>query len=286
MFPTGQLKRKSFPVANGPSPICRFVICLFALTSVATIPTGVPGGVVQLRLPQSTTDVFFNEVQQLRLDNRAIVAVPLATKIGNHVVIARSEKSTTELQFKVVEKTYREQHLTVENERLVNPLTEDLERIQSESALLRTAYGRFSPMPKRLAPIILPVRGIVTSEFGFRRFFNGQPRNPHSGIDIAAEHGTPVKSPAPGVISVTGNFFFNGNTIVVDHGGGFISMLCHLSQINVRPQQKIERNSILGMVGATGRATGPHLHWSVSLQGTRVDPLIFIDVVNASANAE
>ncbi len=259
---------------------------MFALPSIAAIPTGVPGGVVELRLPQSTTNVFFNEIQQLRLDNRAIVAIPLITTIGDHVVIAQSAKSTTELPFEVIEKTYREQHLTVENQRLVNPLAEDMKRIQAESALIQTAYARFSPMPKRLNPIALPVRGIVTSEFGFRRFFNGQPRNPHSGIDIAAEHGTPVKSPAPGVIALTGNFFFNGNTILVDHGGGFISMLCHLSQINVHPQQQIERNSILGMVGATGRATGPHLHWSVSLQGTRVDPLIFIDVVNASASAE
>jgi len=126
----------------------------------------------------------------------------------------------------------------------------------------------------------------VTSEFGFRRFFNGQPRNPHSGVDIAAEHGTAVKSPAAGVIRVVGNFFFNGNTVLVDHGGGFISMLCHLNTVNVRHRQRIEQDSIIGTVGATGRATGPHLHWSVSLQGTRVDPLIFIAVINASANGE
>ena len=280
------MKPKSFLLTNGPSPIFRVIVYLFALPSVAAIPIGVPGGVVEIRLPLSTTNVFFNEVQQLRLDNRAIVALPLATKVGDHAIIVQSSMSRTELPFKVIAKTYREQHLTVENQRMVEPLPSDLERIKAESALMQNVYSQFSPMPKRLRPITLPVQGVVTSEFGFRRFFNGQPRNPHSGVDIAAEHGTPVKSPAPGVIRVVGNFFFNGNTVLVDHGGGFISMLCHLNKINVHHQQRIEQDSIIGTVGATGRATGPHLHWSVSLQGTRVDPLIFITVINASANGE
>ena len=280
------MKPKSLLLTNGPSPIFRVIVYLFALPSVAAIPIGVPGGVVEIRLPLSTTNVFFNEVQQLRLDNRAIVALPLTTKVGDHTIIVQSPKSRTELPFKVIAKTYREQHLTVENQRLVEPLPSDLERIEAESALMQNVYSQFSPMPKRLRPITLPVQGVVTSEFGFRRYFNGQPRNPHSGVDIAAEHGTPVKSPAPGVIRVVGNFFFNGNTVLVDHGGGFISMLCHLNTVNVHHEQRIEQDSIVGTVGATGRATGPHLHWSVSLQGSRIDPLIFIAVINASANGE
>ena len=280
------MKPKSFIHTSGPSPIYRVIVYLFALPSVAAIPVGVPGGVVEIRLPLSTKNVFFNEIQQLRLDNRAIVALPLTTKVGDHTIIVQSAKSRTELPFKVIAKTYREQHLTIENQRLVEPLPSDLERIEAESALMQNVYNQFSPMPKRLRPITLPVEGVVTSEFGFRRFFNGQPRNPHSGVDIAAEHGTAVKSPAAGVIRVVGNFFFNGKPVLVDHGGGFISMLCHLNTVNVRHRQRIEQDSIIGTVGATGRATGPHLHWSVSLQGTRVDPLIFIAVINASANGE
>ena len=280
------MKQKSFILTNGQSPIYKVIVCLFALPAVAAVPIGVPGGVVEIRLPASTTNVLFNEVQQLRLDNRAIVALPLTTKVGDHAIIVQSSTSRTELPFKVIAKTYREQHLTVENQRLVEPLPSDLERIEAESALMQNVYSQFSPMPKRLRPITLPVQGVVTSEFGFRRFFNGQPRNPHSGVDIAAVLGTPVQSPAPGVIKVVGNFFFNGNTVLVDHGGGFISMLCHLNKIDVHHQQRIEQDAIIGTVGATGRATGPHLHWSVSLQGTRVDPLIFVAVINASANGE
>ena len=280
------MKPRSFPLTNGRNPIYRIIVCLFALPSVAAVPLGFPGGVVEVIVPPSTTTVSFQDVPQLRLDNRAIVALPLTTKPGKHVVIAHAAKSNTELLFKVIAKTYREQHLTVDNPRLVDPLASDLQRIESESVRMRTAYNLVSRAPTQLRPISLPVQGIVTSEFGFRRFFNGQPRNPHSGVDIAAAQGTPVKSPARGVVVVVGNFFFNGNTVLVDHGGGFVSMLCHLHEVNVQQQQRIERDSIIGTVGATGRATGPHLHWSVSLQGTRVDPLVFVDVINASANAE
>ena len=218
--------------------------------------------------------------------SRSSVALPLTSNPGKHLVIAHAAKSNTELLFKVIAKTYREQHLTVDNPRLVDPLASDLQRIESESVRMRTAYNLVSRAPTQLRPINLPVQGIVTSEFGYRRFFNGQPRSPHSGVDTAAAQGTPVKSPASGGVVVVGNFFFNGNTVLVDHGGGFVSMLCHLHEVNVQQQQQIERDSIIGTVGATGRATGPHLHWSVSLQGTRVDPLVFVDVINASANAE
>ncbi|MCS5568304.1 MAG: peptidoglycan DD-metalloendopeptidase family protein [Pseudomonadales bacterium] len=280
------MKPRSFPLANGLNPIYRIIVYLFALPSVAAVPIGFPGGVVEVIVPPSTTTVSFNDIPQLRLDNRAIVALPLTTKPGDHVVIAHAAKSATELPFKVMAKTYREQHLTLENPRLVDPLASDLQRIEAESLQMRRAYNLVSRMPTHLRPIRLPVQGIVTSEFGFRRFFNGQPRSPHSGVDIAAAQGTPVKSPARGFVVVVGNFFFNGNTVLVDHGGGFISMLCHLSEVNVKQQQRIEKDSIIGTVGATGRATGPHLHWSVSLQGIRVDPLVFIDVINASANAE
>jgi len=109
-----------------------------------------------------------------------------------------------------------------------------------------------------------------------RRFFNGEERNPHSGLDFAAATGTPIKSPAAGKVILTGNYFFNGNTVFVDHGQGLISMFCHLSRIDVAVGDEVPRGGVLGKVGSTGRATGPHLHWNVSLNGNRVDPAIFI----------
>ena len=121
-----------------------------------------------------------------------------------------------------------------------------------------------------------PVQGPLSSPFGLKRFFNGQPRAPHSGLDFAVPTGTPIHAPAAGRVILTGNYFFNGNTVFVDHGQGLISMFCHLSEIDVSPGDQLVRGQILGKVGATGRVTGAHLHWNVSLNDTRVDPAIFI----------
>ena len=121
-----------------------------------------------------------------------------------------------------------------------------------------------------------PVPGRQSSPFGVRRFFNGEERNPHSGLDFAASTGTPIKAPAAGKVILVGDYFFNGKTVFVDHGQGLISMFCHLSAIDVAVGQEIPRGGVLGKVGSTGRATGPHLHWNVSLNGSRIDPAIFI----------
>jgi murein DD-endopeptidase MepM/ murein hydrolase activator NlpD len=133
-------------------------------------------------------------------------------------------------------------------------------------------YDLFTPLPASPFPLTLPASGPVSSNFGLRRILNGEPRNPHAGLDIAAQRGAPVTAPAPGKVSLTGSFYFNGNTIFVDHGGGLISMVCHLSAIDVHVGDILARGQRIGRVGATGRATGPHLHWSVSLNGQRVDP--------------
>ncbi|MNV61088.1 Murein DD-endopeptidase MepM [compost metagenome] len=120
------------------------------------------------------------------------------------------------------------------------------------------------------------MNGPLSSKFGVRRFFNGEERNPHSGLDFAVGAGTPIKTPAAGKVILIGNYFFNGNTVFVDHGQGFISMFCHMSKIDVKVGQQLARGGVVGKVGATGRATGPHMHWNISLNDARVDPAIFI----------
>jgi murein DD-endopeptidase MepM/ murein hydrolase activator NlpD len=109
-----------------------------------------------------------------------------------------------------------------------------------------------------------------------RRIFNGESRNPHSGMDIAAPVGTPVRAPLAGTVIDTGDYFFNGNTVFVDHGRGVISMYCHLSAIDVIPGQHVAAGTTLGKVGMTGRVTGPHLHWALSLNRAWVDPELFV----------
>jgi murein DD-endopeptidase MepM/ murein hydrolase activator NlpD len=121
-----------------------------------------------------------------------------------------------------------------------------------------------------------PLDGPRSGSFGLRRVFNGQARNPHSGMDIAAPVGTPIACPAPGRVIDTGDYFFNGRTVWIDHGAGWLSMMCHLSRIDVKVGQFLPTGAKLAEVGATGRVTGPHLHWSVALNRVLVDPALFL----------
>jgi murein DD-endopeptidase MepM/ murein hydrolase activator NlpD len=154
---------------------------------------------------------------------------------------------------------------------------EDEARYEHERAHLATVMATFSePLPQTALRMRVPVPGRHSSSFGLRRVFNGQSRNPHSGMDFAAAMGTPVAAPLPGRVIDTGDYFFNGNTVWLDHGGGLLSMLCHLSAIDVKPGDALKTGERLGAVGATGRATGPHLHWGVMLNRAMVDPALFL----------
>ena len=159
---------------------------------------------------------------------------------------------------------------------MVNPEKRDMVRIGKEQKRIRKALANWSPQPPKTLQLDLPVKAPVSSTFGLRRFFNNQPRKPHSGLDLAAAKGTPIKAPAGGRIIDTGKFFFNGNTVFIDHGEGLVTMYCHLSRIDVKPGQRVKRGEIIGAVGKTGRVTGPHLHWSVSLNDARIDPVFLL----------
>lgn len=206
---------------------------------------------------------------------KAVVGLPLSSKPGQHrIMIADSEPAS--IAFEVVDKDYPTQRLTISNKRQVNPGAEDLVRIGKERKRINAALASFTQSAGIATDFIPPVEGPRSSSFGLRRFFNDQPRRPHSGMDIAAPAGTPIVAPAAGRIVETGDYFFNGNTVFIDHGQGLVTMYCHMSRIDVQPGDLVHKGGVIGQVGATGRVTGPHLHWGVTLNRTMVDPELFL----------
>jgi len=239
----------------------------------------VPGGVAVVDLgdgPAPPKATYQDKpVLTVREDGKrwlAIVGIPLTVKPGEQRIEADGQSRA----FRVEPRHYREQHIKLKNQRQVTPNPDDLKRIERELAEQTDAYRHFDPRQPSNLLFDKPVAGPLSSPFGLRRFFNGEERNPHSGLDFAVPAGTPVKTPAAGRVTLVGDFFFNGRTVFVDHGQGLLSMFCHLSKVEVKVGDELPRGAVLGRVGATGRATGPHLHWNVSLNDARVDPTIFI----------
>lgn len=240
----------------------------------------VPGGVAVVALPDqdSAPRVSYQgqSVLVIREDGQrwiAIAGIPLTVKPGTEQLELETGQK---LEFSVSSREYPAQRITLKNQQHVTPDPEHLKRIQRELDEQIAAYKTFSARQPSNLMLDRPVDGRLSSAFGLRRIFNGEERNPHSGLDFAVPSGTPIKSPAEGKVILTGDYFFNGKTVFVDHGQGMISMFCHLSAIDVKVGDELGRGEVLGKVGATGRATGPHLHWNVSLNNARVDPAIFI----------
>lgn len=259
----------------------------------------VPGGIAIISLPVSPIPekdwwariaqdnkptppvAYFNGQRILITPNEtgwaAIVGLPLDTTPGEYRLEVQPVTGIKEtIEFTVRGKEYAAQHITLKDQRKVEPPPEDLKRIEKEAEQIKAAFTQWSEQRDISLDFLRPAQGDLSSPFGLRRFFNGQPRNPHSGLDIAAPSGTPVRAPSDGTVITTGDYFFNGNTVFLDHGQGLVTMYCHLSSIAVQPGQRLARGAIIGAVGMTGRATGPHLHWSVSLNNTRVDPALFL----------
>ncbi|HHH44704.1 MAG TPA: M23 family metallopeptidase [Gammaproteobacteria bacterium] len=274
-----------------PQPVSALFFLIVASLLPGMAPAGwlpdnrpVPGGVAIIELPASETPprVRYNGKPVMVLGSErgytALVGLPLATRPGTQQVqITWGNGKQTSLEFQVQDKTYTSQHITLKNKRMVNPEKRDMERIGREQQRIKQALATWDEHTPDTLHLALPVEGPVSSPFGLRRFFNEQPRKPHSGLDLAAAEGTPIRAPASGRIVDTGEFYFNGNTVFIDHGQGLVTMYCHMSRIDVQPGQTVQRGEVIGAVGKTGRVTGPHLHWGVSLNDARVDPMLFLD---------
>lgn len=260
-----------------------FVVLAFILQSYAALAAPQhspwPGGVAIIdvgsaHLPPPAAS--FNDLPLLVMmrDGRwhAVVGIPLDTPPEVITIRVGDDERAIELE----PRAYREQRLTVKNKSYVNPGQQQLDRIAAERKIIDAALQRFRVSTATGIDLAAPADGPRSSSFGLRRFFNEQPRSPHKGMDIAAAEGEPVLAPRAGIVSATGDYFFNGNTVILDHGQGFVTMYCHLSEISVNEGQAVQLGERIGAVGATGRVTGPHLHFGTYLNGTAVDPAILL----------
>ena len=256
--------------------------------------TPVPGGIAVITLPADADPATARYGDRKVLVTRnegdylAVIGLPLGTKPGRHfLTVTDKQGKTRNLGFQVADKAYEEQHITITDKRKVNPEKQDMVRITRETKQINSALSHWSAQEDVVVTFRKPVEGPTSSPFGLRRFFNEQARSPHSGLDIAAPEGAAIHAPAPGTVLTTGEFFFNGNTVLLDHGQGLITMYCHMSRIDVTPGQTVDTGETLGAVGMTGRVTGPHLHWGVSLNDARIDPLLLLpEEIQASTPTE
>jgi murein DD-endopeptidase MepM/ murein hydrolase activator NlpD len=207
---------------------------------------------------------------------RAVVGIPLEARAGKDSIVVRTrEGASRTVEFPVESRDYVTQRLKVAPKH-VDLSFDALERTKRERERLMKVLATWSDAAPSTLALAVPVPGPRSSSFGSRRVFNDQPRNPHTGMDIAAPTGTPIVAPAAGTVVDVGDYFFNGKTVIVDHGQGWLSLYCHLSRIDVQIGDTLATGDRLGAVGATGRVTGPHLHWGVMLNRAWVDPELFL----------
>ncbi|MEM8982844.1 MAG: peptidoglycan DD-metalloendopeptidase family protein [Pseudomonadota bacterium] len=253
------------------------VLLLTAPVAAAPLPAirAVPGGLITLPVTSAEAVVTVGGQRQpiVAVDDgyRALVGIPLSAR-GTIDVTLESGTATLELGTG----GYREQRLTIARQDHVTPSAEQLARYRRERAALDAAIGAYRERSdwQLSFPWPQPVAGHRSATFGARRFFNDQPRSPHSGMDIAAPSGTPVAAPAAGDVTLVDDLFFNGKTVVVDHGHGVTTLYCHLDSYAVAVGDRVIPGQMLGRVGATGRVTGAHLHWSVYVGGAAIDPAL------------
>ena len=241
-----------------------FCICLLlcSYTLQASL-SGIPGEAIAIK---QNTNEDLNSYLTVEKNGHFYALVPMPfDKQGESIKFQNKDIFVTE-------KNFGESRITINNSAMVNLSKEDSERAFKESRLINNALQTYSQIYKSKLNFLKPVDGIISSRYGKKRFINELPRSPHLALDIAASTGTSIVAPDYGKVILTGNFFYSGNYLILDHGYGLLTSYSHFSFIEVSEGQLVKQGQKIGEVGATGRVTGPHLHWTVYLNGTRINP--------------
>ena len=242
----------------------------------------VPGGIALARLGNGAErpQAWFQEKRVAVLHDRqgwvALVGLPLSLAPGEHALRILDAGVEKTRPIRIAAKHYPLQRFSVPDHRKVEPSPEDLLRIEREQQRIDEIKAGFRDEAEPDVAFRLPSQGRLTGNFGLRRIINGLDRMPHAGIDFAVPVGTPVRAAGSGVVVETGDYFFNGNSVYLEHGQGLVTLYCHLDRVDVKPGERIAAGQRLGLSGNTGRTSGPHLHWTVLANGTAVDPRLFL----------
>ena len=261
------------------------LVCLgYASTGICMpVSKPIPGGIAVIDLGEETDPApraLLAGIPVLIVPDtghyRAIVGIALSAPPGVQRIDVQSASGPRTVTVTIRAHDYPHQALKVAPKH-VDLSAADAARYEGEKRHLEAVFGTYTDTLPSALQLASPVQGIRSSSFGSRRVFNGQARNPHTGMDIAAARGLPIRAPLDGIVVDTGDYFFNGQTVIVDHGRGLMTMYCHLSSIHVAVGEHVGKGALLGAVGATGRVTGAHLHFGVMLNRAWIDPALLLE---------
>jgi len=236
------------------------------------------GGLLQGRLPRGARLSYDGHDIRVAADGRFVIGVGREQTGKLLLRLFWPDGHETPIEVAIVPRTFPLERVNGVPENTVNPPPEIAKRIEREQAEVNAARVRDDPREDYDVRFIWPVLGRISGVFGSQRIYNGTPKSPHSGVDVAAAKGTAIQAPAPGIVTFANpDLYLTGGTVVIDHGHGVSSNFLHLSRIDVKVGERVEQGQVIGLVGATGRATGPHMHWGMNWFGVRIDPQLIVD---------
>lgn len=259
-----------------------FFLMVFAFTKAIAEPFSLvsrlePGGFYSGKTTPETIVLYKGKTVRLTGDGRFIIGFGRDAELQQRFKFHYKDGIIEEFTFELTPRQYNIQKINGVAKKYVQPASSVLKRIQREADSVVSARGFNSSNTDFLSGLMQPALGKVTGVYGSQRYFNGEPRRPHYGLDFAAPTGKPVKAAADGIVRLADDdLYYSGGTVIIDHGLGLSTSYLHLSEVKVREGASVDRGDLIGAIGATGRVTGPHLDWRVNWYNVRLDPALMM----------